>query len=93
MLDPTQNESLQALLTPVRTKGVEGDLRINLLVARVLDPLLEVEALRKVSFGSKLGVGGKGSAYGRAYEKTAYLTQLAGELNLAPAHEQLYDFP
>jgi hypothetical protein len=47
------------------------------LVAIVFDLLMEVEALRKAVLASKLGVGGKASAYGRAYEETAYLTHNA----------------
>jgi hypothetical protein len=39
----------------------------------VLDLFMEVEALREVVRVSKLGIGGKGSAYGRAYLATAYL--------------------
>ena len=43
----------------------------------VFDLLLEVEALRTVVSASKLGVGGKDSAYGRAYRQAAYLTHNA----------------
>ncbi len=77
MLDKTQHEILQALLMPASNKGAEGDPRMEVLVAMVFDLLMEVEALRKVVSASKLGVGGKNSAYGRAYEETAYLTHNA----------------
>lgn len=77
MLDKTQREIVQALFMPANTKGAEGDPRIEVLVAMVFDLLMEVEALRKVVSASKLGVGGKDSAYGRAYRETAYLTHNA----------------
>ena len=77
MLDKTQHEILQALFMPGSTKGAESDPRIEVLVAMVFDLLLEVEALRKVVSASNLGVGGKDSDYGRAYEATAYLTHNA----------------
>lgn len=74
MLDKTQREIVEALFLTSRSKGAEDDPRINILVALVFDLMMEVEALRKVVSTSKLGMGGKDSAYGRAYEKTAYLT-------------------
>jgi hypothetical protein len=77
MLDKTYHEILEALFMPAGTKGAEGDPRIEVLVAIVFDLLMEVEALRKVVSASKLGVGGKDSAFCRAYEETAYLTHNA----------------
>ena len=76
MLDKTQHEILQGLFVSA-TKGEKGDPRIEALVAMVFDLLIEVEALRKVVLASKLGVGGKTSAYGRAYEETVYLSHNA----------------
>ena len=77
MLDKTQHEILQALFMPASNKAAHADPRIEVLVALVFDLMMEVEALRKVVSASKLGVGGKDSAYGRAYEETAYLTHNA----------------
>jgi len=77
MLDKTQREILQALFMTASTKGAEGDPRIEVLVAMVFDLLMEVEALRTVVSASKLGAGGKDSAYSRAYQETAYLTHNA----------------
>jgi hypothetical protein len=77
MLDKTPREVLQALFMPASSKGAERDPRIEVLVAMVLDLLVEIEALRTVVSASKLGVGGKESAYGRAYQQTAYLTHNA----------------
>lgn len=71
MLDTTQNEIRRALFGH---EWKEGDPRIKVLFAMVIDLLMEVEALRKVVLASRLGVGGKKSGYGRAYEETAYLT-------------------
>jgi hypothetical protein len=77
MLDKSLREILQTLF--MHDDGKEGgsDPRIEVLVAMVFDLLMEVEALRKVVLGSGLGVGGKDSAYGRAYAETAYLTHNA----------------
>jgi hypothetical protein len=77
MLDKTQREILKTLFMPGSAKEAEGDPRIAVLVAMVFDLLMEVEALRTVVSASKLGVGGKDSAYGRAYQETAYLTHNA----------------
>jgi hypothetical protein len=77
MHDRTQQEIVQTLFMPSGSGGTERDPRVEVLAGMVLDLLLEVEALRKVVAASALGAGGKDSAYGRAYQETAYLTHNA----------------
>lgn len=83
MLEKTLREIVETLFFPPdnkhwwrRERRMEDwtDSKIQILVAMILDLLMEVEALRAALLATDAGATGKDSAYGRVYRSTAYLT-------------------
>jgi len=75
--DRTQREIIRTLFLGPEEGAPARDPRTDVLVAMVLDLVMEVEALRAAQLASNSGSHGPDSAYARAYRDTAYLTHNA----------------
>jgi hypothetical protein len=74
MIDKTRLEIARTLFAGSGTKTSPPDPRVDVLVAMVLDLMMEVEALRAAHLAPDVSACDTEAGYARAYKDTAYLT-------------------